>query len=303
MLATEPGDVAVRPAHEVGATAGGLVVGSKVEPIVGPIEGEAQIGAVLAIRVGIVGAHASSKLAVPGPEVDDRCLEVAILGDLLGDVPALVGRQVDGTKALRRGRKIAEPGESLQCPVGCEKVVDHMKSAIRVSEHGHGEVSIGHHDEPRALPLPGAAVLNDGHILRGGPQHPGHAHPGQFHPKCSARPRVRAHCLQRLSAQNLLTVRRPAVAEVELCVTQLISRCGHQPTGGVAAARECPKVSNGNRFAVDHAMRCGHIQTDYLVGKVARVSKLQRVKQQPLNRRFVGCSGDKLDDAARNHKT
>ncbi len=85
-----------------------------------------------------------------------------------------------------------------------------MKSAIRVSEHGHGEVSRSSTmTNPKRCPFKVAAVLNDGRILRGRAA----ASRSRFSStKCSA---GLAHCPSG-DVVTLLT-RRPAVAEVELC--------------------------------------------------------------------------------------
>src|ERR1700722_14582203 len=122
------------------------------------------------------------------------------------------------------------------------------------------------------LPGPGAAVLDDGQLLGGWAQHPSHAHSSEFRLQCPARAGVRAHRRQRLRAEYRGHGR---VAEMTPRVAQLISRRGHQPAGGGAAAWEGPKVDVDNGFTVDHVVRCCDVRADYLFGEVTSVVELQ----------------------------
>ena len=76
-----------------------------------------------------------------------------------------VGLQIGAVQVLGRRGQVADRGEAVQRPVVGEKVVVQLGSALGVGEHGHGEVAIGHHEEPRVLTRPGSAVLDDRHVL------------------------------------------------------------------------------------------------------------------------------------------
>ena len=158
--------------------------------------------------------------------------------------------------------------------------------------------ALGHQEEAGVLPGPRAAVLDDPHAFGARAQPQGHPQPSvstNMVPPGPGRVRIAA---SRPPAQQPGAVRRPAVAEVEARVRELVAGAGDQAAGGVQTARHGVEGGLHHGSPVDDVVRDGDVGAGVLVDEEGAAGEPEGIEHQVADRLLVRSPGDHLDHPA-----